>query len=124
MTPELCIELTVLIATAGVLLDMFETLSVYGIYCDSCIFGWSLKSALFRWWIPGTSQVLGYLYSYSVYRMLILLGAISCALLLLKYNSFYYLVFVITGIKILSTIRHGLAGSEAADHILNIVLVC
>ncbi len=124
MTPELCMELTVLIATAGVLLDSFEILSVYGIYRDSCIFGWPLKSSLFRWWIPGTGKVLNYLYSYSTYRVLLLLGIVSCLLVLLKYSSFYYLVAAIAGIRILSTIRNGFAGSEAADHMLNLVLVC
>lgn len=124
MTPELCIELTALIGTAGVLLDSFEILSVYGIYRDSCIFGWPLKHSLFRWWIPGTGRILNYLYSYPVYRALLLLDIILCLLVLLNYTNFFYLLIVIACIRILSTIRNGFAGSEAADHMLNMVLVC
>lgn len=124
MTAELCLKLMILIATAGVLLDIFEILSVYSAYCDSSIFGWPLKSSLFKWWIPGTGKLLNYLYSYRVYKALLSLGIIASVLVLLKYSSFYYLVIVIAGIRILSTVRNGLAGSEAADHMLNMVLVC
>jgi len=124
MTPEVCIKVTMLVALAGVLLDSLEILSVYDIYRDPCIFGWPLKSSLFKWWIPGTDTVLRYLYSYPVSRWLLWFDIVACVLIWLAYNHFYYLVIALAAIRILWTIRNGLPGSEAADHMLNLVLVC